>query len=365
MDRGVGRRVAIGDVVVSSLASIRARTERLALSVATIDDEPALTGRLLLGRYRLERPIGKGGMSVVYAARHVLLGGPVAVKVLRSRFVDDEEAVARFLREAKASARVHHPHVVQVLDFGVTDGGLVFMVMEYLDGENLASTLAREGAMPWPRVRAIALQLCDALQAAHDARVVHRDVTLGNCLRIHREGTTDYVKLLDFGIAKVPLTGDDRRFRLTSEVQVFGTPAFMAPEQARRAADADPRTDIYSMGCLLYALTTGHLPFEGKSLDQVIAQQMYEPAPPPNRWIPTIAPAVAALLLRALEKNPDRRFQSMAELAGAIRAIGPDGRATAPDRSPWTRALARWSRLQARLGIGAVFVLFVLGGVCR
>lgn len=320
---------------------------------------------MLLGRYRLEQPIGRGGMSVVYAARHVLLGGLVAVKVLRSRYIDDEEAVARFLREAKALARLRNEHLVEVLDFGIAENDVVFMVMEYLDGEDLASTLMREGAMPWPRVRRIALQLCTALHTAHAAGMVHRDVTLGNCWRTRRDGTNDYVKLIDFGIARVPVTGERERFRLTSEVQVFGTPAFMAPEQARRAIDVDPRTDVYATGIVLYALLTGHLPFEGKSTHEVLAQQIYDDAPPPTKWVPHLPVAVASLLMHALQKHPGRRFQSMVDLAEAIAAIGDDGGAPEGTRGPWRRIVADWCRLRARLGIGVFFVLFVLSGVCR
>jgi len=309
-----------------------------------------LQGVTLLGRYRLEHPIGKGGMSVIYAARHVLLGGTVAVKVLRSCFATDEDATQRFLREAKASARVRHEHVIETLDFGIAEDGVVFMVMELLEGEDLAALVGREGALPWSRVRGMALQICSALGAAHDHGVVHRDVTLGNCLRMHRDGNSDYIKLLDFGIAKLSTTRDRQcNFRLTTELQVFGTPAFMAPEQARRTSDADPRTDVYSTGCVLYALLTGHLPFEGKSRQDVISRQLYGHAPPPRSHEPTIAPAVSALLGKALEKDPARRFQSMAELAAAIRAIPPTARARQPaGSSAWDAMREWWGRRSVR-----------------
>jgi serine/threonine-protein kinase len=323
----------------------RLSTERLPTlpAGAASDEETQLQGVTLLGRYRLERPIGKGGMSVIYAARHVMLGGPVAVKVLRSCFAADEDATARFLREAKASARVRHEHVIEILDFGIAEDGVVFMVMELLEGEDLAATVHREGALPWSRVRGIALQICSALQAAHEHGVVHRDVTLGNCLRMTRDGNADYIKLLDFGIAKLSTTQDrQRKFRITTELQVFGTPAFMAPEQARRTSDADPRTDVYSTGCVLYALLTGHLPFEGKSRQDVLSRQLYGHAPSPRSHEPTIAPAVSALLGRALEKDPRRRFQSMAELAAAIRAIPPSARSPEGAGSGAWEALRRW-----------------------
>jgi serine/threonine protein kinase len=158
-------------------------------------DPTELIGETLLDRYRVDRLIGKGGMAIVYAGRHTAIDRAVAIKVLRRRYADEPDTVARFLREARASSLVRHEHIVEVTDFGTTEDGLVFMVMEYLEGETLAEVLQREGRMPWSRVHGIALQLCEALHAAHRAGVVHRDITLRNCVRIRRRANREYIKL--------------------------------------------------------------------------------------------------------------------------------------------------------------------------
>jgi serine/threonine-protein kinase len=275
----------------------------------------------LQGRYRLDHLIGEGGMALVHAGTHLSLGRPVAIKVLRPHFAARAEVVERFLREARAIARVRHEHVVEVLDSGVTVGGTVFAVMELLQGEDLAVTLRREGAMPWSRVRRIATQLCEALGAAHAAGVVHRDVTLANCFRTSKNGDADFIKLVDFGIARVE-EGDAPR--LTTEVEVFGTPAFIAPEQALHTMDADARSDVYAVGVVMYALLAGHLPFQAKTVNELVQQQLYKAPPPLPRDIRGISASVEALVLRALEKDPAARFQSMAELKAAIVATSTE-----------------------------------------
>jgi len=306
--------------------------------------EPSeLVGEMLLDRYRVERLIGEGGMAIVYAGTHTAIDRTVAIKVLRRRYADEPDTVQRFLREARASSVVRHEHVVEVTDFGTTDDGLVFMVMEYLEGDTLAEVLQREGRMPWPRVHGIALQICEALQAAHEAGVVHRDITLRNCLRIRRRSNREYIKILDFGIAKLlapmqPGVAPADPRRLTSDMDVFGTPEFMSPEQAKRSIDADPRSDIYATGVLLYALLTGRLPFEAGSAAEVMARHIYDEVPPPSRHEPTLPAGVEAVVLRALQKDPNRRFQSMAELGAAIQAIPRDaaGEPAAPAAVSWS-----------------------------
>jgi len=291
-------------------------------------DPAAMHGATLLGRYRIERPIGQGGMAHVYAGKHAVLERDVAIKVLRQRFSRRTSVVERFLLEARAASRVRHPHIVEVTDFGTTDDGLVFMVMERLEGETLAEMVERDGALPWARVRDIALQLCDALQTAHDAGIVHRDVSLKNCFRITRGRNPDYVKVLDFGIARVdglPDVPNGRLRRLTAETQILGTPEFMSPEQASKSGDVDPRSDVYAMGVLMYALSTGTLPFEAESTVELIARHMYEPVPPMTDHEPGIPPAVEAVVLKALAKQPEQRWQSMRELAAAIESIDDRG----------------------------------------
>ncbi|HET6585847.1 MAG TPA: serine/threonine-protein kinase, partial [Nannocystaceae bacterium] len=317
---------------------------RSATRAASGRDPAELVGETLLDRYRVVRLIGEGGMALVYAGTHTAIDRPVAIKVLRRRYADESDTVERFLREARASSVVRHEHVVEVTDFGTTDDGLVFMVMEYLEGETLADILQREGRMPWARVHGIALQICEALHAAHRAGVVHRDVTLRNCVRIRRKANHDYIKLLDFGIAKLMeprihgvVRSDPRR--LTSDMDVFGTPEFMSPEQAKRSVDADPRSDIYATGVLLYALLTGRLPFEAGSAAEVMSRHIYDDVPPPSLHEPALPLAVEAVVLRALQKDPNQRFQSMSEFCAAIQAIP----ISATNAGGTSAAAASWS----------------------
>jgi serine/threonine-protein kinase len=293
--------------------------------VATEDGAAVVHSESTLeGRYRLDRLIDQGGMAFIYAGTHLLLDRPVAIKILRPRFSERADAVDRFLREARAAVRVSHEHVVEVLDFGIGAGREVFVVMELLEGENFAMTLRREGPMPWRRVRHIASQLCNALAAVHAAGIVHRDVTLANCFRMCRGADSDFVKLVDFGIALVPDTSGAREARLTTEADVFGTPGFIAPEQAVHTTDADARSDIYSVGVVLYSMLAGRLPFAAHGVADLLQQQLYESPVPPRRFQSSIPAAVEAMLLRALEKDPSRRFQSMSEFCEEIRTIPPN-----------------------------------------
>ncbi len=287
-------------------------------------DPTSLVGRTLLDRYRIEALVGQGGMATVYAAQHVALDRTCAVKVLKPEFARDPQVVRRFLQEARATSRIRHPNVVAVTDFGVIPGDIVFMVMELLDGETLEDRIARERKMPWSRVRPIALQLCDALRAAHDEGVVHRDVTPANCFLVAGDDERVRVKLLDFGIARVTAgsaatPGSVRR--LTSDTDVMGTPEFMSPEQGLRTNEADRRSDVYSLGAVLYLLLTGRVPFEASTPVEIVARHVRDAVPLPSAHEPTLAVAVERIILRALEKDPDRRFQTIAEMAAAIDEV--------------------------------------------
>jgi eukaryotic-like serine/threonine-protein kinase len=309
------------------------------------EPSPPTEGTTLLGRYRLGELIGEGGTSFVYAARDIEGARRVAVKVLRPKYLDHEQVVERFLREAEAAKRVRDPHVIEILDFGTAAPGEIFTVMERLDGETLASTLERDGALPWPRVRHLAVQLCTALAAAHRAGIVHRDVTLANVFRVRGGTDPDFVKLVDFGIARLVRSEEGEAPRLTSEVDVFGTPAFMAPEQVLRTCDADPRSDVYAVGVVMFALLTDRVPFEGKSATHVMQQQVHVPAPSPRAFVPGIPVEAEAVVLRALAKDPDQRFQTAEDLARAIESVRggePRTSVAAPLRGSrlWPLALA-------------------------
>lgn len=322
---------------------------------------PALArGDLVADRYRVDQRIGCGGMASVYLAHHVEIEAAVAIKVLDPELAAMRGTAERFLLEAKASSIVHHPNVVAISDFGRLDDGLPYIVMEYLVGEDLEDVLRRTGPMPWSRVRAIALQVCAALQAAHDVGVIHRDVKLQNCFRQAGSGGQDFIKVLDFGIAKVTedVLADRRALARTTEGIVVGTPDYMAPEQGRRGT-VDHRADIYSLGVVLFHLVTGRLPFTAQHPVEQMAQHIYEAPPVPSELRPDLDPRVDAVILRALEKNPDDRYASMQELAEAIERIETSSTAVlAVSSQPSAPIRAR--RAGAMLGGAALVALLAV-----
>jgi len=207
-----------------------------------------ISGTLLLDRYRLLKKLGEGGMGTVYLAEHVTIKKRCAIKLLNPEYAHKEELVQRFLQEARAASMIAHENVVEITDFGAAPNGSVFFVMEMLVGEDLSDTIKREAPMPWSRVAPMALQICRALGAAHSKGIVHRDMKPENCFRVDRHGNADFIKVLDFGIAKV--TSDDpdgTGGRLTSTGMIFGTPTYMSPEQAQ-GQRVDLRSDIYALG---------------------------------------------------------------------------------------------------------------------
>lgn len=285
-----------------------------------------LVGTVLADRYRLIKRIGEGGMGSVFQAEHITIGRKLAVKVLAPEYGDSPEIVARFLQEARTASMLHHEHIVDITDFGYTKQGLAFLTMEYLEGEDLATMLAREGRQPWTRVRRILLQICRALNAAHEAGIVHRDMKPDNCFRIKRGGNPDFIKILDFGIAKVivDLQNPNRAEKpkmATEAGTLLGTPEYMAPEIARDQ-QADARVDIYSIGVVMYELITGSVPFKGQTFMATVAMQMVDEPEPPHRRAPeaNIPDAIEKVVLRALAKDPAERFQTIRDLADAIIA---------------------------------------------
>jgi hypothetical protein len=280
-------------------------------------------GAILLGRYRIERELGRGGMAVVLAASHITIGAPVAIKVLHASLSARRAAADRFLTEARAIAAVQHPNVVRVSDYGELSDGRPFMVMEYLRGRDLFRELEGPGALPWSTMRPILLQVCAALQAAHDVGIVHRDVKPQNIFLLDEGAHLARVKVLDFGIAKVTDTlrcdlDDDRE----GDGAFVGTPDYMAPEQSS-GVEVDARADIYALGVTLYRALTGKLPFVSEHWFHTVTQHMYRTPPRPRSINPSIPKEVEALILRAMAKQPDDRFASMRELAEAAEAT-PD-----------------------------------------
>ncbi|MFL5272316.1 MAG: serine/threonine-protein kinase [Anaeromyxobacteraceae bacterium] len=277
-----------------------------------------LIGRVLGERYRLLARIGEGGMGTVYRAEHVVLRRRMAVKVLRQHLCDDEDLVRRFQGEAIAASQIGQENIVEVLDFGRTAEGAFYFVMEELEGESLAALLAASGSLPIERAALVLAQVCRALAAAHAHGIVHRDLKPDNVIVVRREDGTDFVKVVDFGISKHG--GESARPRVTRAGMIIGTPEYMAPEQGA-AATVDHRADIYAFGVLAYELVTGTLPFHGETAIATLLAHQTKPVEPPRRRRPGLPPALEALILRALEKRPDARQQSMAEVAAELTRV--------------------------------------------
>jgi len=290
----------------------------LALAPAADPQFDSLLGTVLAGRYEVLRRIGEGGMGAVYEARHTLIGKRVAVKVLLEKFHAKSDFVARLLQEARLASSIGHENIVDVTDFGTTDDGRSFVVMEFLDGESLADLERREAPLPIERSLRIVRQAASALGAAHAKGIFHRDVKPEN-LYLVRRGDADFVKVVDFGISKAVKPGGDEgaeSYRLTHTGLLLGTPLYMSPEQARGEEDLDHRVDIWALGVLLYECLTGEVPFRANNYLQIISQVLTHEPPSPARLRPElgIPDAVDAVVMRAMDKDRARRYQSMGEL---------------------------------------------------
>jgi serine/threonine protein kinase len=278
----------------------------------------AYVGRTIEGRYRIESKLGSGGMGAVYRATRLLIGDTVAFKILRPETMADPQAVERFRREAQAAARLKHPNVVAIHDFGVAGGDLVYLVMELADGEDLRSLVERLGPLQ-PKVAAELMeQLCSALEEAHQRNIVHRDLKPDNIL-VRTTPRGFQVKVLDFGIAKIVDATTGSGGTLTKVGTVMGTPTYMSPEQCL-GSEVDSRSDIYSLGVILYELLTGTVPFRSREASALVVQHVNDAPPPPRLANASIPPAVEAVVMRALEKRRDLRQQTAGEFARELDA---------------------------------------------
>ena len=279
-----------------------------------------LVGQTLLGQFRIDAPIGSGGMGTVYRAHQASLGRDVAVKILHPELAKNPDAVRRFHREAKVATSLEHPNLVRVLLFGELpnqDG--LYLVMEYLDGQSLTDLLRREGAISTQRAMHIAAQMCSAIGVAHSQGIVHRDVKPENVMIVSKHGDPDFVKVLDFGIARV-LWGEQQSAMTQSGV-IFGTARYISPEGASGEA-TDARSDVYSIGVVVYQLLTGRTPFDATSPVAMLMKHIHD-KPPHLRSLgagPNVPPPIAEVVMRALSKKPDARFSNAADLGLALEA---------------------------------------------
>ena len=296
----------------------------------------ALIGTLISGRYRVESLLGRGGMGAVYLVQHTHLRRRFALKLLHAETSKTPEMVARFEIEAMAAANVDHPNVAFATDFGRTEEGSFFLVLEYLEGEPLRDTLAA-GPLPVRRALHIARQVAGALKRSHELGVIHRDLKPENIMRVPREGDPDFVKVLDFGLAKVateaPIMGNDKPGQaLTQHGTIFGTPKYMAPEQCFGGA-IDGRADLYALGLILFEMLTGVAAFGGKDPMAILSKQLAVPTP----WIKDVAPGVSvpaaleAVVRRLTEKERDDRYADAAALLAALSEVAASEGIALPD----------------------------------
>ncbi len=286
--------------------------------------DDGLIGQTLADKYRVEELLSQGGMGTVYRGTHILMDKTVAIKVLNPSLAADDTIVARFSREARAASRISHPHALNVTDFGESQNGVVFLIMEYLHGQTLKEVVQATGAMPLPRVVEIVRQVCGALDAAHGEGVIHRDLKSDNIMLVD-VGGGDWAKVLDFGIAKIKEpVGGTADPALTSPNLIIGTPQYMSPEQCSQASELDARSDIYSLGVILYELLTGHVPFMGESPTAIMMKHLQEPAPSLLDERKDVPASVGRVVARAMAKRPEDRYQSAGELAEALTLAAQD-----------------------------------------
>ncbi|MEP7122021.1 MAG: serine/threonine-protein kinase [Byssovorax sp.] len=276
-------------------------------------------GEILAGKYRVERVLGAGAMGTVYAATHVVLGQRVAIKRMHAERLGRPNARERFLREARAAARLRSQHVARVIDVGVCEDGAPFIVMEHLDGEDLATRLDRSGPLPFGEAVEYVLQAAEAVAEAHAAGIVHRDLKPANLFLIRDPAGSPCVKVLDFGISK--LLGDG--LALTRNAVAVGSPHYMSPEQMVSSKDVDSRTDLWSLGVVLYELTTAALPFDEEQIDALFGRILHSPPPAISGLVATVPAGLEAVILQCLQKDRRRRFTNAAELAAALAPFLP------------------------------------------
>src|SRR3954470_6651836 len=270
-----------------------------------------------IGNYRITARLGEGGMGIVYLAEHPVIGKKGALKAIHPELSRNAEVVSRFVTEAKAVNQIGHEHIVDIADFGTTPGGEFYFIMEYLQGEALSDRLKREGRLDPTRAMVIGAQIADALDASHEHGIIHRDLKPENIFLVSRGGSKDFVKVLDFGLAKLTDT-EEKVTHKTRAGSVMGTPYYMAPEQCEGKSEIDHRADIYSLGVLMFEMLTGKVPFGGDGYGEIIVKHITMPPPSVRSLVPELTAEMDLILFRALAKDRTQRFQTMAELRDAL-----------------------------------------------
>ncbi len=276
-------------------------------------------GDVLVNKYRLERLIGTGGMGIVYAATQLELDRKVAIKLLRPESYKSESLIARILIEARATARLSNPHVAKLLDVGRLESNVPFLVMEYLEGTSLSDVLSADGPRSVGHAVKYVLETCEALAEAHRAGIVHRDLKPANLFLTRNAYGEPCIKVLDFGISKFLGAGHDGSLGLTDSRSLIGSPAYMSPEQMRSAKNVDRRTDIWSLGAVLFELLSGRPAWTGQSLSELCVQVTHDPSPTLHELCPGVVPELSAIVARCLQKEPSERYQDVADLALALK----------------------------------------------
>jgi serine/threonine-protein kinase len=287
-----------------------------------MEGAPVREGEVLAGKYRVDRVLGVGGMGVVVAATHLQLDQKVALKFMLREAFQDAEALARFQREARAAVRLKSEHVARVSDTGTFENGSPYIVMEYLEGTDLSKELETKGALPPQIVAEYIIQACDALAEAHLLGIVHRDLKPANLFITRRPDGSPLVKVLDFGISKASALTDPS-VAVTRTSAMLGSPLYMSPEQIRSSKDVDPRSDVWSLGIIMYELLGGRVPFMADTLGGLLTAVVMDPLRPLSEVRPDLPPALTALVARCLEKPVDARCKNVAEIARALAPFCP------------------------------------------